>query len=232
MMNFKNKIFFLLISILFFSFLFSSCGNTKVDKTKYGNCSDGLANQNEEGVDCGGYCLPCANCNDGVKNAGETGIDCGGPCTSCSPNCTLTPGTVEYTLFPQEFPNGYSNSQNTSGTGYYSPSNSEISIGFSSGVLSALKIEFKTGFNPLDSAAIPLNQTMVFKTLDNSAFNISQNSTVKASFNGNINFSSYNRGINRDQLIYISKFADKKVSVRLCNLIANKDTISLNAIVN
>ncbi len=229
-MSFRIKIVLCVLPAAFFCGVFFSCGNTKVDKTKYGNCSDGLANQNEEGVDCGGYCLPCANCNDGVKNAGETGIDCGGPCTSCSPNCTLTSGTVEYTLFPQEFPNGYRNSQTTYGTGYFS--NSEINIGFSGGALSALKIEFKQGFNPLDSTSIPLNQTMVFKTIDNSAFNISQNSTVKASFNGNINFSYYSRGINRDQLIYISKFADKKVSLRLCNLVANKDTISLNAIVN
>lgn len=231
-MALKTKIILFVLSGAFLCVVFSSCGNTKVDKTKYGNCTDGITNQNEEGVDCGGYCLPCANCNDGVQNAGETGIDCGGPCTSCSPSCTLTIGTVEYTLFPELFPNGYSDSQNTSGTGYYSPSSSEITIGFSSGALSALRIEFKKGFNPLDSTAIPLNQTMIFKTLDNSTFNISQNSTVKASFYGNINFSYYSRGINSGQLVYISKFADKKVSVRLCHLKANKDTISLNAVVD
>jgi hypothetical protein len=52
------------------------------------NCSDGVKNQNETGVDCGGPCSACvvpANCSDGVKNQNETGIDCGGPCPACVP---------------------------------------------------------------------------------------------------------------------------------------------------
>jgi hypothetical protein len=38
----------------------------------------------EEGVDCGGPCIPCASCSDGIINQNETGVDCGGPCQSCS----------------------------------------------------------------------------------------------------------------------------------------------------
>ncbi len=49
-------------------------------------CSDGIQNQGETGVDCGGPCTACASCNDGVQNQGETGVDCGGPCTAC-PTC-------------------------------------------------------------------------------------------------------------------------------------------------
>jgi len=49
------------------------------------SCSDGIQNQNETGVDCGGPCAPCPTCNDGIQNQGETGIDCGGPCGACPP---------------------------------------------------------------------------------------------------------------------------------------------------
>jgi hypothetical protein len=53
-------------------------------------CSDGIQNQGETGIDCGGPCAPCvANCSDGIQNQGETGIDCGGPCGPCGgPSCS------------------------------------------------------------------------------------------------------------------------------------------------
>ena len=49
------------------------------------SCSDGIQNQGETGVDCGGPCSPCPTCNDGIQNQGETGVDCGGPCGACPP---------------------------------------------------------------------------------------------------------------------------------------------------
>lgn len=49
------------------------------------SCSDGIQNQGESGVDCGGPCPACATCFDGIQNQGETGIDCGGPCAPCPP---------------------------------------------------------------------------------------------------------------------------------------------------
>lgn len=52
-------------------------------------CSDGIQNQGETGIDCGGPCTPCATCSDGIQNQGETGVDCGGPCTPCqTASCT------------------------------------------------------------------------------------------------------------------------------------------------
>ena len=48
-------------------------------------CSDGVQNQGETGIDCGGPCAACPTCNDGIQNQGETGIDCGGPCNACPP---------------------------------------------------------------------------------------------------------------------------------------------------
>ncbi|MBL0025179.1 MAG: fibronectin type III domain-containing protein [Saprospiraceae bacterium] len=50
------------------------------------NCTDGIKNGNETGIDCGGSCVPCPNCSDGIKNGNETGIDCGGDCAPC-PTC-------------------------------------------------------------------------------------------------------------------------------------------------
>lgn len=47
-------------------------------------CTDGIQNQGETGVDCGGPCAACPTCSDGVQNGNETGIDCGGPdCPEC-----------------------------------------------------------------------------------------------------------------------------------------------------
>ena len=56
----------------------------KIDNT--GTCSDGIRNQGEFGIDCGGPCDEvCPSCADGILNQGETGIDCGGPCSPCFP---------------------------------------------------------------------------------------------------------------------------------------------------
>lgn len=54
-------------------------------------CYDGVLNQGEAGIDCGGpcptLCDPVPNCNDGVQNGEEEGVDCGGtmcpPCATC-----------------------------------------------------------------------------------------------------------------------------------------------------
>ena len=49
-------------------------------------CSDGIQNQGETWIDCGGPCPPCppATCSDGIQNQGKNGIDCGGPCPPCT----------------------------------------------------------------------------------------------------------------------------------------------------
>jgi len=49
-------------------------------------CVDGLLNQGEEKVDCGGPCPACPTCEDGIKNGKEEGVDCGGLCPAC-PTC-------------------------------------------------------------------------------------------------------------------------------------------------
>ncbi|MFC1691151.1 OmpL47-type beta-barrel domain-containing protein [Nanoarchaeota archaeon] len=57
------------------------------------SCSDGIKNQGEDGIDCGGPCSGCASCSDEVRNchdgACEKGIDCEGPCAA---NCAAPPG--------------------------------------------------------------------------------------------------------------------------------------------
>jgi len=69
------------------------CGTEKfkpdeIDECEYiPECFDGIQNQGEDGVDCGGPCPPCWTCYDRLQNQGEEGIDCGGPCKAC-PNCS------------------------------------------------------------------------------------------------------------------------------------------------
>lgn len=53
-----------------------------------GTCTDGIQNQNETGVDCGGVCAPC-HCSDGIQNFGEDGVDCGTVCGIPCP-CEVT----------------------------------------------------------------------------------------------------------------------------------------------
>ena len=49
-------------------------------------CSDGVQNGNETGVDCGGDCAICPTCDDGILNGDEMAIDCGGTdCPACPP---------------------------------------------------------------------------------------------------------------------------------------------------
>ncbi|MEE4241378.1 MAG: discoidin domain-containing protein, partial [Desulfopila sp.] len=47
-------------------------------------CSDGIRNQDEDGIDCGGGCEDIC-CSNGYEDSqlGETGIDCGGSCSPC-----------------------------------------------------------------------------------------------------------------------------------------------------
>jgi len=82
---------------------FFPSGNVLISDIEYGlhvfevtgqeTCADGILNQDETAVDCGGkYCLPCDTCFDGIKNQDETGVDCGGSvcCAICPPpplNC-------------------------------------------------------------------------------------------------------------------------------------------------
>lgn len=52
-------------------------------------CDDGVQNQDETGVDCGGaICNACPTCDDGIQNQDETGVDCGGAiCNACPDPC-------------------------------------------------------------------------------------------------------------------------------------------------
>ena len=63
--------------MMFGIIMFTSCGD---DET----CSDGLLNQDETGIDCGGVCTACVTCSDGIQNGDEEGVDCGGTdCDAC-----------------------------------------------------------------------------------------------------------------------------------------------------
>lgn len=57
---------------------------------KEANCNDGILNQNETKIDCGGTCEACPSCFDGVLNGDEEDIDCGGSCLNCEEEETNT----------------------------------------------------------------------------------------------------------------------------------------------
>jgi len=65
---------------------FSPLDGCDSDTDPVASCDDGIQNQGEEDIDCGGPCSSCGEqetCSDGVQNQGETGVDCGGPCDAC-----------------------------------------------------------------------------------------------------------------------------------------------------
>lgn len=84
-----NKIIYLFILTL--GLLTYSCDEEQT-------CTDGIQNQGETGVDCGGAdCPSCdnvANCSDGVQNGTETGVDCGGICEDCVNTATCDDGIL------------------------------------------------------------------------------------------------------------------------------------------
>lgn len=77
----KTSFKFLFAAALFISLLFAC--RKPATSANNGTCSDGIQNQNETNVDCGGVCSVCQTCSDGIQNQGETAIDCGGPCGLC-----------------------------------------------------------------------------------------------------------------------------------------------------
>ncbi len=59
---------------------------------------------NSGGCGSGGGGGSTATCSDGIQNQGETGVDCGGPCTACSTGCSQNEVTISITFdnYPEE----------------------------------------------------------------------------------------------------------------------------------
>ncbi len=85
----------LLASLVIAAVQFSGCLND--DNKIPPNCYDGILNNDEELVDCGGpNCPPCDPCENGIwePELGEQWVDCGGSCPPCDVhfNGQLDPG--------------------------------------------------------------------------------------------------------------------------------------------
>ena len=67
-------------------------------------CDDGIQNNDETGVDCGGEeCPACPTCEDGIQNGSETGVDCGGPeCDVCICTANELILTITFDNYPEE----------------------------------------------------------------------------------------------------------------------------------
>lgn len=70
--NMKTIITYILLSIILLS-----CQKSNSD------CTNGIIDGTETGVDCGGDCAVCETCCDQIKNQNEVQVDCGGNCTPC-----------------------------------------------------------------------------------------------------------------------------------------------------
>ncbi len=91
---------FTIVSVLvFLLFTISGCGT---DET----CIDGIQNQDETAVDCGGICQACISCSDGIQNGGETGVDCGGNCPDV---CSIVENLQNFTPDNSDLPSGVIN---------------------------------------------------------------------------------------------------------------------------
>jgi len=86
------------------------------------NCFDGILNNGEEKIDCGGPCIACDPCENGLWDyeLGETWVDCGGDCGECPPHangcqdagesgidCGGTSGIACNSLCNDGLPNGW-----------------------------------------------------------------------------------------------------------------------------
>jgi hypothetical protein len=92
-MKIRNYIFIFFVAFST-TFFLASCLNEENKIPP--NCYDGLLNNGEEKIDCGGPCEECDHCENGLwdPERGETWRDCGGRCPEC-PTCAngiLDPG--------------------------------------------------------------------------------------------------------------------------------------------
>jgi hypothetical protein len=92
-MKIRNYIFVFFVAFST-TFFLASCLNEENKIPP--NCYDGLLNNGEEKIDCGGPCEECDHCENGIwdPERGETWRDCGGRCPEC-PTCAngvLDPG--------------------------------------------------------------------------------------------------------------------------------------------
>ena len=92
-----KKLFLLLMALG--ALAITACNSDDNDPPEVdATCADGVQNQGETGVDCGGpNCQACVaepTCSDGIQNGNETGVDCGG---TCPDSCPDPEGTVEVT---------------------------------------------------------------------------------------------------------------------------------------
>ncbi len=163
----------------------ADCGGGGGDPT----CNDGIQNQGETGVDCGGPCPACPTCNDGIQNQGETGVDCGGPCDPCSSTsyCASKANNNNYEYIKNV---AFSNINNTTGKdggyGNYTSLTANINQG------SSYPISITPGFTSSSykeyfEVYIDFNGDNDFSDDGEKVFSANGNSTVS----GNVNVPSW-----------------------------------------
>ena len=143
------------------------------------------------------------SCNDGIQNQGETGIDCGGPCPNvCTDYLISQGGTITGcggTLYDSGGQNGnYSNGENSTMT-FCSSSGGIIALDFS-----AFPFQVETNFDFLNiydgtnTTGTPMYQSSVTGGTTNPGIIASTGSCITVEFisDGSVNFSGWGAVIN------------------------------------
>lgn len=194
-LNQITTILFLILSAAFYVGC-SSNNNNNNPLPAPATCSDGIQNQGETGIDCGGPCIiPCQTCNDGIKNQGETAIDCGRPCPACvTPSFTATlngtsfvSGFTQGTLFTNPNP-GLPNTLAITASRPSLVDGIGITIEFNGSLVSGTYNFSATSIVPSFSSGSYSSQTLTDCLMNSGTLTLTQVNTVSKKVSGTFSF--------------------------------------------
>jgi len=163
-------------------------------------CKDGIRNNDEDGVDCGGNCKPCETCTDGIMNQNEAGVDCGGVCDPCTTSaCNTELGYTEGTYFTSK--------QAVGASGTISDFGVDV-------LLSRLTSDYLIEFEDASFFSMPMN-TSRFVTIGDSFdkyYYPGRFCTVR------FNLSGYIYYVEEGQKIYFSRINQNEYNIKFCLL--------------
>ena len=210
MKNKSYKIFLLTLILTSFTLVYTSCKrhhDFKDITSKQGTCSDGIQNQDETSIDCGGVCGACQSCTDGVKNGTETGVDCGGGCSTCTSPC------ISYTNSTHINMGG---AANASVYAYIDPNNSShIIMDVNTNAFNISGYDIYLGSNTFASLGVGAQQ--VYTTVDPNIVTSVQGGQASVTITQTgFNYAQYYGAANSH--IYFKRITATQMQVWFCNL--------------
>lgn len=212
MKNKSYKIFLLTLILTSFTVIYTSCKrhhDFKDITSKQGSCSDGIQNQDETSIDCGGVCGSCQSCTDGIKNGTETGVDCGGAsCSTCTSPCVSYNNTSLIKMGGTTNASVYSAYVDQSNSGH-------IVIDLYTNAYGITGYDIYLGSNTFASLAVGAQQ--VYTTIDPNVVTSLQGGQASVTITqGSPNFTQYYGAANSH--IYFKRITTTQMEVWFCNL--------------